>query len=55
MRARALPTNLARDQPVDGLSPQTQAELVAGSLDVGMPLGELRELLFSREGDRASH
>ena len=31
----AFPTNLDRDQPVDGLAPQTQAELVWQALNEG--------------------
>ncbi|TQM58011.1 phytanoyl-CoA dioxygenase family protein [Humibacillus xanthopallidus] len=51
----AFPTNLDRDQPLDGLSPQTQAERVAAALESGMPPGELAQLLAAREADRSSH
>ena len=33
----AFPTNLDLDQPVDGLAPQTQAELLWQALDEGWP------------------
>ena len=51
----AFPTNLDRDQPIDGMSPQTQAELVAGAVDAGMPLAELRDRLATQGEARLSH
>jgi ectoine hydroxylase-related dioxygenase (phytanoyl-CoA dioxygenase family) len=51
----AFPTNLDRDQPIDGMSPPTQAELVADAVESGVPTGDLLERLKSREADRASH
>ncbi|GAA2166020.1 ectoine hydroxylase-related dioxygenase (phytanoyl-CoA dioxygenase family) [Humibacillus xanthopallidus] len=51
----AFPTNLDRDQPIDGMSPRTQAERVAAALEAGMPPGELAQLLAAREADRSSH
>jgi hypothetical protein len=51
----AFPTNLDRDQPIDGLSPQTQAELVADAVASGMPPGDLVDRLATRAADRLSH
>jgi ectoine hydroxylase-related dioxygenase (phytanoyl-CoA dioxygenase family) len=51
----AFPTNLDRDQPIDGMSPPTQAELVAGAVDAGMPQGELRDRLAAQGEARLSH
>ena len=39
----AFPTNLDRDQPIGGLAPQTQAELVQQALDEDWPVGRLQE------------
>ncbi len=41
----AFPTNLDRDQPTDGRSPRTQAELVADSLAADLPVHGLKEQL----------
>ena len=38
----AFPTNLDRDQPIDGLAPQTQADLVRQAARRGMDPGSLR-------------
>jgi hypothetical protein len=51
----AFPTNLDRDQPIDGMSPQTQAELVTEALAAGMPPGDLADRLASSAGDHLSH
>jgi ectoine hydroxylase-related dioxygenase (phytanoyl-CoA dioxygenase family) len=51
----AFPTNLDRDQPIDGMSPQTQAELVADAVAAGMPPGDLADRLASRAADHLSH
>ncbi|EWT02169.1 phytanoyl-CoA dioxygenase [Intrasporangium oryzae NRRL B-24470] len=51
----SFPTNLDRDQPIGGLAPHTQAELVADALRDGMPLGELRDRLTARDAARLSH
>ncbi|GAA2743078.1 phytanoyl-CoA dioxygenase family protein [Terrabacter aerolatus] len=49
----AFPTNLDRDQPVDGMSPRTQAELVTDALATDLAadalVGRLREQLVARE------
>jgi ectoine hydroxylase-related dioxygenase (phytanoyl-CoA dioxygenase family) len=51
----AFPTNLDRDQPVDGLSPRTQAELVTEALAADRPLDELRGALTRQLSGRESH
>jgi ectoine hydroxylase-related dioxygenase (phytanoyl-CoA dioxygenase family) len=51
----SFPTHLDRDQPIGGLAPQTQAELVASALDEGMPLGELRDRLATQAETKLSH
>ena len=51
----SFPTNLDRDQPIGGLAPQTQAELVADAVRTGMPLGELRDRLAAQSEARLSH
>lgn len=51
----SFPTNLDRDQPIGGLAPQTQAELVASALETGVPLGELRDRLAAQAETRLSH
>ncbi len=46
----AFPTNLDRDQPIGGLAPETQAELVWRALQDGWPLEDLdRELTAQAE------
>ena len=51
----AFPTNLDRDQPVDGMSPRTQADLVAGALAAEAPAEELRRGLARQADGRESH
>lgn len=51
----AFPTNLDRDQPIDGMSPRTQAEIVTEALAVGMPADELAHLLAANTDTRLSH
>ena len=51
----AFPTNLDRDQPIGGLAPPTQAELVGHALAARMPLGELRDRLAAQARTRLSH
>jgi hypothetical protein len=41
----AFPTNLDRDQPIGGLAPQTQAELVRQALDEDWATGRLQQAL----------
>jgi ectoine hydroxylase-related dioxygenase (phytanoyl-CoA dioxygenase family) len=41
----AFPTNLDRDQPIGGLAPQTQAELLRQALDEDWPVGRLERAL----------
>ena len=51
----AFPTNLDRDQPVDGMSPRTQAELVTDALAADVPLAELRDGLSRQQAAHESH
>ena len=44
----SFPTNLDRDQPIGGLAPQTQAELVAQAVREGVDGRELRERLAAQ-------
>ena len=53
--AYSFPTNLDRDQPIGGLAPQTQAELVAEAVEGRVPLAELRDRLASQRATRQSH
>ena len=48
----AFPTNLDRDQPVGGLAPQTQAELVWQALQEGWDTEALAEELDAHAGRR---
>jgi ectoine hydroxylase-related dioxygenase (phytanoyl-CoA dioxygenase family) len=41
----AFPTNLDRDQPIGGLAPQTQADLVRQALDEDWPVDRVRQAL----------
>jgi ectoine hydroxylase-related dioxygenase (phytanoyl-CoA dioxygenase family) len=41
----AFPTNLDRDQPIGGLAPQTQADLVRQALDEDWPADSLQQAL----------
>ena len=51
----AFPTNLDADQPIDGMSPPTQAETVAAAARSGMPVSELRARLTEADARRHSH
>jgi ectoine hydroxylase-related dioxygenase (phytanoyl-CoA dioxygenase family) len=51
----AFPTNLDRDQPIDGMAPPTQAELVARAVREGLPGAELRSRLAAQAARRLSH
>ena len=51
----AFPTNLDADQPINGMSPTTQAETVAGAARSGMPVGDLRARLAESDAQRLSH
>lgn len=48
----AFPTNLDHDQPVGGLAPQSQAELVADALERGLDTAELDALLDAQAARR---
>jgi ectoine hydroxylase-related dioxygenase (phytanoyl-CoA dioxygenase family) len=50
----AFPTNLDHDQPIDGLAPPSQADLVRRALDEGWTLATLREALRAHTARRAS-
>jgi ectoine hydroxylase-related dioxygenase (phytanoyl-CoA dioxygenase family) len=49
----AFPTNLDRDQPVGGLAPQTQAELVHQALAEGWAVGRFEEALHAQASRRS--
>ena len=49
------PTNLDRDQPVDGLSPATQAAIVRDALAADLPTRELVSKLRQQLSGRESH
>lgn len=51
----SFPTNLDRDQPIGGLAPQTQAQLVIQALDAHLDPGELARLLSAQTAARLSH
>jgi ectoine hydroxylase-related dioxygenase (phytanoyl-CoA dioxygenase family) len=51
----AFPTNLDRDQPIGGLAPQTQAELVADAVSAGVPVGQLRDRLTTQAQAKLTH
>lgn len=51
----AFPTNLDRDQPIGGLAPRTQAQLLASALDEGMDAAELASALTAQSAARLSH
>jgi len=51
----AFPTNLDRDQPVNGMSPATQADLVRRALGEAIPVRELSERLEAHEQRTLSH
>ena len=50
----AFPTNLDLDQPVDGLAPQTQAELVWQALDEDWPVDRFEQALLAQAARRHS-
>jgi len=49
------PTNLDRDQPIDGMAPPTQAALVAQALAAGTPADQLAERLAALAKTKLSH
>ncbi len=51
----AFPTNLDRDQPIDGMSPRTQAEIVNEALADGYQSADLTERLTRHQAARGSH
>lgn len=51
----AFPTNLDVDQPIDGMSPTTQAQTVAAAVRSRMPVSELRDRLTQGAALRLSH
>jgi len=51
----AFPTNLDRDQPIDGMSPRTQADLVTDAVAAGVPKVELHDRLERQQALRVSH
>lgn len=51
----SFPTNLDRDQPIGGLAPQTQSELMAAAVEAGVPQGELRDRLAAQARTKLSH
>ena len=51
----AFPTNLDRDQPVNGMSPATQADLVRRALGEAVPVEELAARLEAHEQRTLSH
>jgi hypothetical protein len=51
----AFPTNLDRDQPVDGMSPPTQAAIVTHALAADLPTRELVSKLRQQLSGRDSH
>nr|BFE76195.1 hypothetical protein GCM10020092_094960 [Actinoplanes digitatis] len=50
----AFPTNLDRDQPLDGLAPQTQAGLVRQALSEGWEEDRFRQALHAQDQRRAT-
>ncbi|MGO4601945.1 phytanoyl-CoA dioxygenase family protein [Terrabacter sp. 2YAF2] len=51
----AFPTNLDRDQPVDGMSPPTQAAIVSDAVAADLPTRELVSKLRQQLSGRESH
>ena len=51
----AFPTNLDRDQPVDGLAPPTQADIVRAALADRLPADELTQRLAAQRQRTHSH
>ncbi len=50
----AFPTNLDRDQPVDGMAPPTQADLLRRALDEEWEPAVLRAALAEQSGRRST-
>jgi ectoine hydroxylase-related dioxygenase (phytanoyl-CoA dioxygenase family) len=50
----AFPTNLDRDQPLDGLSPPAQADVLRAALHARWPLARLRSELEAQDRRRSS-
>ena len=51
----AFPTNLDRDQPVNGMSPETQSDLVRRALGEAISVEELSERLAAQVNRTLSH
>ena len=51
----AFPTNLDRDQPIDGMSPRTQADLLTDALAAGVPEAELHDRVDRQQALHVSH
>jgi ectoine hydroxylase-related dioxygenase (phytanoyl-CoA dioxygenase family) len=51
----AFPTNLDRDQPLNGMSPETQSDLVRRALGEAISVEELRERLAAQVNRTLSH
>ena len=51
----AFPTNLDRDQPVDGMSPRTQAQIVQDALDAELSPGRLAEEMSAHHTRTQTH
>ena len=51
----AFPTNLDRDQPVDGMAPPTQADLLVAALHDGVDARALATRLSQKEAARRTH
>jgi ectoine hydroxylase-related dioxygenase (phytanoyl-CoA dioxygenase family) len=51
----AFPTNLDQDQPVDGMAPPTQAEVVRAALAEQLPAAELADRLAAQSRRTQSH
>lgn len=49
------PTNLDRDQPIGGMAPQSQAEIVAAAVREGTSAAELRGRLAAKSATTLSH
>ena len=51
----SFPTNLDRDQPIGGLAPETQAQLLARAVDEGWDPTTLRHELAAQANRRRTH
>ena len=51
----AFPTNLDRDQPVDGMTPASQADIVLEALDAASPADVLASRLDEVQEAKLSH